>query len=123
MKIDLVIVDFFTERKKVISFTSLWEKLEEALDRIGEYYPDSVLVAYHEGEVVLSHRPAKMMAEKEEVMAGNISALEFSMKWKFFLGHQFMPDLSLPEKEEVSPEDLVPRRSSFVEIPQKCVGV
>jgi hypothetical protein len=127
MKIDLLIVNFFTERKKVIRFNSLEERLESELDEIGKAYPDSILVAYHEGQEVLSHRPVKMMQEWEEIKAGNISPFEFNRKWKFYLGQQYLPDLSLPEKkikqEEISPEDLVPNRASFVEISQKCAGV
>ncbi len=127
MKIDLVIVNFFTERKKVISFSSPEERLESALNRIGKAYSESVLVAYHEGQVVLAHRPVKMMQEKKEVQAGNMDPFEFMRKWKVFLGHQTMPDLSLPEKkiknEEVSEEDLVPNRASFVEVIQGGAGV
>ena len=132
MKIDLVIVNFFTERKKVISFSSPEERLESALNRIGKAYPESVLVAYHEGQEVLAHRPVKMMQEKEEVQAGNMDPFEFMRKWKVFLGHQTMPDLTLPEKkvknvknveENLSPEDLVPNRASFVEVIQGGAGV
>jgi len=84
MKIDLVIVNFFTERKKVISFSSPEERLESALNRIGKAYPESVLVAYHEGQEVLAHRPVKMMKEKEEVIAGNMDPFEYVRKWKVF---------------------------------------
>ena len=85
------------------------------------------MVAYHEGQEVLAHRPVKMMQEKEEVQAGNMDPFEFMRRWKVFLGYQTMPDLSLPEKkikkEEVSEEDLVPNRASFVEVIQGGAGV
>lgn len=122
MKIDLVIVNFFTERKKVISFFCTEERLESALDRIGKAYSESVLVAYHEGEEVLAHRPLKMMKEKEEVQAGNIDPFAFLIRWRIFFGEQIMPDLTLPEKkiekvqEDFSPEDLIPHRAEIVEI-------
>jgi len=135
MKIDLVIVNFFTERKKVISFSSPEERLESALNRIGKAYSESVLVAYHEGQEVLAHRPVKMMQEKEEVQAGNMDPFEFMRKWKVFLGHQTMPDLTLPKKkakkvkkvenveENLSPEDLAPSRASFPELIPSAAGI
>lgn len=123
MKIDLVIVNFFTERKRVISFICPEEKLESALNRIGNAYQDSVLVAYHEGQEVLAHRPVRMMKEKEEVIAGNMDPFQFTIRWKVLFGNQIMPDLSLPEKKikkvqekNLSPEDLVPHRAKFAEV-------
>lgn len=123
MKIDLVIVNFFSGRKKVITFFSQKKDLVSVLDKIGNSYSESVLVAYHEGQEVLSHRPIKMMKEKEKVQAGNMDLFEFLIRWRIFFGEQHMPDLDLPEKkivesvnEEVSPEDLIPHRSKFVEI-------
>lgn len=128
MRIDLVIVNFFTERKKVISFSCPEERLESALNRIGKSYPDSVLVAYHEGQEVLAHRPVNMMKEKEEVVAGNMDPFQFTIRWRVLFGNQIMPDLSLPEKkiekvnkENLSPEDLVPHRAKFVEIVPSAV--
>ena len=121
MNISLLIVHFFTERKRVVNFFCTEENLETALDKIGRLFPESILVAYHNDEAILAHRPKKMMEEKADVLSGKMDDVEFLIRWRIVLGQQIMPDLKLPksntEKEEIfSPEDLIPKRAEFVEI-------
>jgi hypothetical protein len=128
LNITLVIVHFFTERKRVIQFSCPEEKLEAALHRIGEAFPESFLSAHSEGEEILVHRPKQMMKEKAEVLAGSLDPFLFSVKWRLFFGEQIIPNLSLPgteekAEEEISPEDLVPHRAEFVEIVPSSVAL
>jgi hypothetical protein len=125
LKINLVIVNFFTEKKKVMNFFSSKDNLEKVLDRIGEAFPEAVLVAYHKGKEVLAHRPKMMMKEKEEVLSGKMDAFDFTIRWRVIFGEQIMPDLSLPtrkikkvkeKKEEIFEGDLTPSRAEFVEL-------
>ena len=104
---DFVIVNFFTEKKKVVQFRLSEDRnvIESVINRLGDSNPNCIVAGYLNGELVEAHRPHNIVKDKELVQKGEMMVIDFILKWKVSLsGEQVLPDFSLPErkvKEEV----------------------
>jgi hypothetical protein len=69
----IVIVNFFTEKKKLAKLNAkTHEDLEAQVEILGRKLPECVIAAYLDGELQLATRPRKMIDEKERLIRNKI---------------------------------------------------
>jgi len=114
----IVIVNFFTEKKKLAKLNAeTHEDLEAQVEILGRKLPECVIAAYLGEELQLATRPRKMMTDRELVLNEEMEPLEFMSKWKVGLFGQRLPDFSLPQKFVQA------SRAIFQEIVPSAAGV
>jgi len=114
----IVIVNFFTEKKKFAKLNAkTHEDLESQVEILGRKLPECVIAAYLDGELQLATRPRKMMEEKELVQNQEMEPFEFILRWKVGFFGQRLPDFSLPQKF------IQASRAIFQEIVPSAAGV
>ncbi len=133
----IVIVDFFTEAKKLASIKAdSNEELEAKLQIIGKKNPNSIVVAYFEGDVIIGTRPINMQKELEKAKPEEIPPIVFIVKWRVLpSGDQILPDYSLPKvTKRIRLEKSIPsakpagrrpkpHRAEFKEVVPQAAGV
>ena len=114
----IVIVNFFTEKKKFAKLNAETHgDLEAQVEILGRKLPECVIAAYLDGELQLATRPRKMMNDKELVLNEEMEPQEFMTKWKVGLFGQRLPDFTLPQKLVQA------SRAVFQEIVPSAAGV